>query len=85
MPLIGDDCLKELYDLVLSGGHDVELPAHLGEAIVDMRAHVHEILPKSVETCGGSPAEIANLGAELTDVSVGGSGENTSGRRVLLA
>lgn len=37
MPLIGDDCLKKLNDLVLSGGHDVKLPAHLGEAIVDMR------------------------------------------------
>jgi hypothetical protein len=36
--VIGDDCLKKLHDLVLSGGQNVELPAHLGEAIVDMRA-----------------------------------------------
>ena len=38
MPLISDDCLKKVNDLVLSVGHDIELPAHLGEAVVDMCA-----------------------------------------------
>jgi hypothetical protein len=37
LPLIGDDRLKKVDDLLLSGGHNVELPAHLGEAVVDMR------------------------------------------------
>ena len=37
MSLIGDDRLKKINDLLLSGGHAVELPAHLGEAVVDMR------------------------------------------------
>jgi hypothetical protein len=84
MPLIGNDRLKKLNDLVLAGGHDVELAAHLGESIVDVRGYVHEILPKGIETHTGSPAEVANFAPELTDVSVGGSGEHTRGRRVLL-
>jgi hypothetical protein len=33
---IGNDCLKKVNDLSLSGGHDVELAAYLGEAVVDM-------------------------------------------------
>ena len=36
MPLIGDDRLNKVDDLLLSGGHDVELAANLGEAVVDM-------------------------------------------------
>ena len=92
MSLISDDRLKEANNLLLPGGHDVELPAHLGEAVVDMITEVgevlpevDEVLPKGVETSGGGPAEFADFAAELADVAVGGSGEHSSGGRVLPA
>ena len=92
MSLISDDRLKEANNLLLPGGHDVELPAHLGEAVVDMITEVDEVLPevdevlpKGVETSGGGPAELADFAAELADVAVGGSGEHSSGGRVLPA
>jgi hypothetical protein len=85
--------------LMLPGGHDVELAAHLDEAVVDMRTKVNEVLPKvnevlpkinevlpeSIETRSSGSAELADFAAKFTDISVGGSGENTSGRRVLLS
>jgi hypothetical protein len=77
--LVRDDRLEKINDLLLSYGHDVELAAHLGEAIVDMGTKVDEVLPKvdevlaeGIETCGRGLAEIAKLAAELTDVAVGG-------------
>ncbi len=92
MPLIGDDCLKQVDNLVLPGGHDVELPAHLGEAVVDVCTEsdellpkVNEVLSKSIETRGGGLAEVAYFAAELAHVAVGGPGEHASGGRVLLA
>jgi hypothetical protein len=90
--LIGDDCLKKVDNLMLPGGHDVELAAHLDEAVVDMRTKVNEVLPKvnevlpeSTKTRSSGSAELADFAAKFTDISVGGSGENTSGRRVLLS
>ena len=44
MSLISDDGLKQIDDLLLSDSHDVELSAHLGEAVVDMRTKVDEVL-----------------------------------------
>jgi hypothetical protein len=71
--------MEKINDLLLSYGHDVELAAHLGEAVVDMGTKVDEVLPKvdevlaeGIETCGRGLAEIAKLAAELTDVAVGG-------------
>jgi len=84
MSSVGDDGLKKVNDLLLSSGHDVELPAHLGEAVVDMRAEVDEILSERVKTGGGGPAEFANFASEFTDVTVGSSGEYSSGRGILL-
>ena len=82
--LISDDRLKEADNLLLPGGHDVELPANLGEAVVDMVTEVgevlpevDEVLPKGVETSVGGPVEFADFAAELADVAVGGSGEAT--------
>ena len=71
MSLIGDDGVKQINNLLLPGGHDVELPAHLGKAVVDVRTEadevlpeVDEVLPKGVETCGGGSAEVADFAAE---------------------
>ena len=44
MSLINDDGLKQIDDLLLSDSHDVELSTHLGEAVVDMRTKVDEVL-----------------------------------------
>ena|ERR1700682_843011 len=92
MSLISDDRMKKPNNLLLPGGHDIELPAHLGEAVVDVRTEadevlpeLDEVLPKRVETCGGGSAELTDFAAELADVAVGGSGEHSSGGRVLLA
>src|SRR4029077_21213728 len=35
--LVSDNRLKKADDLLLPGSHDVELPAHLGEFVVDVR------------------------------------------------
>ena len=77
--------------MLLTDSHDIELAAHLGEAVVDMRTNVDEVLPKvdevlpkGIETRSRGVAELANFATELTDVAVGGSGENTRGRRVPL-
>ena len=84
MSLISKHGLKQIDDLLLSDSHDVELSAHLGEAVVDMRTKVDEVLSKGIETRSGGMAEIAKFAMELTYVAVGGSGENARGRRVLL-
>ena len=67
--LVSDNRLKKANNLLLPGSHDVELPAHLGEAVVDVRTEVAEVLPKGVETCGGGSAEVADFAAELADVA----------------
>ena len=82
--MIGDDRLKKANDLLLSGGHDVELPSHLGEAIVDMRTQAAEVLPKVDEVLAKGSETRGGGMAELADVAVGGSGEYTSGRGILL-
>jgi hypothetical protein len=91
MSLVGDDRPKKVNDLLLPGGHHVELPAHLGEAVVDMGTQVDEVLPKvdkvlpeGIETGGGGASEVADFTAELTDVAVGSSCEYASGRGILL-
>lgn len=77
--LVSDNRLKKADDLLLPGSHDVELPAHLGESVVDVRTEadevlpeVDEVLPNGVETCGGGPAELTDFAAELADVALGG-------------
>ena len=62
MPLIGDDGLKKIDNLLLPSGHDVELPAHLREAVIHVRAKVDEVLSQGIKTRRGGPAEIANVG-----------------------
>ncbi len=83
--LVRDDGLKKVDNLLLSSGHDVELPARLGEAVVDVRAEVDEVLSQGIETRCGGPAEVTNFAPELTDIAVGSTCENSSGRRVLFA
>jgi hypothetical protein len=70
--LVSDNRLKKANNLLLPGGHDVELPAHLGEAGVDVCTDVDEVLPKGVETGGGGSAELTDFAAELADVALGG-------------
>jgi hypothetical protein len=91
MPLISDDRLKKVNDLLLSSGRGIELAAHLGKPLVDMvtevtevMSEVDEVLSKSVETPRRGLAELAELAAELADITVGGTCEDTSGRGVLL-
>jgi hypothetical protein len=69
---ISDDGLKQIGDLLLSDSHDVELSAHLGEAVVDMRTKVDEVLSKRIETRSSGMAELADFATELTDVAVAG-------------
>ena len=75
---------------MLPGSHDVELPAHLGESVVDVRTEadevlpeVDEVLPNGVETCGGGPAELTDFAAELADVALGGPGLHRSSLPVI--
>lgn len=89
--LLGDDGLKQTDDLLLPGGHGVEPAPHLDEAVVDMVTQVYEVVTQvyevvseRVETRSGGSAEVADFAPKLTDVPVGGTGENTRGRRVLL-
>ena len=84
MSLIGGDGLKKIDNLLLPSGHDVELPAHLREAVVDVRAEVDEVLSQGIETRRGGPAEIENFAPELTDIAVGSPSENSRGRRILF-
>lgn len=75
--------------LACRGG--VEFAAHLGEALIDVLSQIDEVLPQidevlsqGVETCRRSLAEFAEVAADFADIAVGGSGEHTSRRGVLL-
>ncbi len=95
----GDDRLKKVNDLLLSGGCGVEFAAHLGESLADMllkrpemllegpevRSKVNEVVSEGVEACRCALAELAEIVAKSADVAVGGSCEYPSGRSVLLA
>jgi hypothetical protein len=77
--------------LPLSGCRNVEFAAHLGESLVEMFAEidevateVDEVLAKGVEACGHAVPELAELTAKVADVAVGGTGEYTRRRGVLL-
>jgi hypothetical protein len=82
--LVGDDRLKEVGDLPLAGRRRIKLAAHLSEPLIDMLAEVDEVLPKRIEARRGGLTELSKLAPKLTDVTIGGSGENARGRRIPL-
>lgn len=78
------DLLEEADDLRLSGSGRVELATHLCETSIDVVAKVDEILAQRIEAGRGGSAEISDLTANLTDISVSATGEYAGGRRVLI-
>lgn len=47
-------------------------------------AQIDEILPQRIEAGGCGLAEVTNLGSDLSDVAIGGTGENPGCRSVSL-
>src|SRR6516164_5504635 len=62
--LIGDDRLKKVNDLLLSGGRGVEFAAHLDESLVDMLLEGAEIRLECAEIL----LECAEVRSEVNEV-----------------
>nr|WP_170981038.1 hypothetical protein [Mycolicibacterium sp. CR10] len=90
--------MEKVDDLLLARGDRIELPAHLGETLIDLceplvdvvaqvdefLAEVDEVLAHGVKARCSGPAEIPDFAAELADVTIGSAGENPRGRGVAL-
>src|SRR5689334_11852597 len=84
--------VQKVDDLLLSGGSRVELAAHLCEAAVELIAEageifaqINEIFSKRVEAGRRRLPKIAEFTPDLTDVSIGGTGQHTCRRGIALA
>ena len=96
--LLIDQGLDEFDDPLLARGSRVQLAAHLGEPAIDLAepainlletpidvtAQVDEILSESVETRRRGTTKVADLGSDLRDIAVGGTGEDPCRRGILL-
>lgn len=62
----------------------LEVSINLLEALINVIPQVDEILTEGVETGGGRVSKVTDLGPNLSDVAVGGTGEDSGGGRVLF-
>jgi hypothetical protein len=82
--LVVDQPLNQIDDVLLPTSGRVQLAAHLGETTIDVSAEVTEVLTQGIKTRRRSVSEIADLGSDLGDIPVGGTGQYPGRRGVLL-
>ena len=96
--LLVDQRLDEFDDALLSGCGGVQFAEHFGkpavnllepavnllETSINVITQINEVLSEGVETRCRGVSEIADLGSDLGDVAVGGTGEHSGRGGVLL-
>lgn len=86
-----DQRFDEFGDPLLARSAGVQLPAHFGKPatnfipeIAEVFSEIDEVRAQRVETRGRRLTEVADLGSDLRDVAVGGTGEDPCRGSIML-